>query len=351
MRWRDRKGSENVEDRRDEDGGGGFNFPFPGGDRGGFPGGRMPIPMGRGGGLGVFGVIVVIGLMLLFGIDPRVILEGPEGEGGRQVSFPGGGGDDARGRVPSLPRDQQPSPLPRAQIPGRETRAPATPPGGGQRVADSQDEMKQFVSVVLQTTEEVWQQKFRQSGKTYQEPKLVLYRDSVSSGCGTGMSQMGPFYCPLDAKVYVDLAFYNDLKRRFNAPGDFAQAYVIAHEVGHHVQTLLGITEQVMRAKSRTGERQQNALQVRMELQADCLAGIWAYYAQHALKVVDPGDIDEALGAAAAIGDDRIQRQVQGRVTPDSFTHGSSEQRVRWFRRGFENGSFPSCDTFSADEL
>jgi uncharacterized protein len=348
MRWRDRKGSENVEDRRDEDGGGGFRFPFPRGGGGGFPGGRIPIPMGRGGGIGIFGILIIFGLMLLFGIDPRVILQ--EGQGGREVGFPGGGSGEAE-RSPPLPRDQQPSPLPRTQLPDRETRAPSVPPGGGQPVANSDDEMKQFVSVVLQTTEEVWQQKFKQSGKTYQEPSLVLYRENVSSQCGMGVSQMGPFYCPLDGKIYVDLAFYGDLKRRFNAPGDFAQAYVIAHEVGHHVQTQLGITEQVMRAKARGGERQQNALQVRMELQADCLAGIWAYYAQRSLNVVDPGDIDEALGAAAAIGDDRIQRKIQGRVTPDSFTHGSSEQRVRWFKRGFENGNFPSCDTFAADDL
>jgi uncharacterized protein len=350
MRWRDRKGSENVEDRRDEGGGGGFNFPFPRGGRGGFPGGRIPIPMGRGGGMGIFGILIVLGLMLLFGIDPRVILQGPGGEGGREISFPGSGRDSGA-RIPPLPRDQQPSPLPRSQNPDQQTRAPTIPEGSGGPVAGTEDEMKQFVSVVLQTTEEVWQQKFRQSGKNYSEPKLVLYRDGVSSGCGMGVAQMGPFYCPLDGKVYVDLAFYDDLKRRFNAPGDFAQAYVIAHEVGHHVQTLLGISEQVMRAKARIGERQQNALQVRMELQADCLAGIWAHYAQKSMQIVDPGDIDEALGAAAAIGDDRIQRKVQGRVTPDSFTHGSSEQRVRWFKRGFDSGSFPSCDSFSADEL
>jgi predicted metalloprotease len=340
MRWRDRKGSENVEDRRDEDDGGrggGFNFPWPrGGDDGGF---RMPIPVGSGG-IGIFGFIVIVGLMLLFGIDPRVILQGDGGQGGREIGFPPG---DSPQRIPSLPRERQ--------VPGRETRAPTAPAGGGQTVANSNDEMKQFVSVVLETTEEVWQQKFRQLGKTYQAPKLVLYRGNIESGCGMGVSQMGPFYCSLDAKVYLDLAFYDDLKRRFKAPGEFAQAYVIAHEVGHHVQTLLGITDKVMRAKSRVGERQQNAYQVRMELQADCLAGIWAYYAQQSLQIVDPGDIDAALNAAAAIGDDRIQRQVQGRVTPDSFTHGTSEQRVRWFKRGFENGNFPGCDTFSADVL
>jgi uncharacterized protein len=337
MRWRDRKGSENVEDRRDEDDGGGFRFPFPGGGGGGgFPGGRIPIPMG-GGGLGIFGVIVVIGLLLLFGIDPRVILQGgPEG------------GDESP--IPQLPRNE--SPLPRTQSPTRETQVPAprTTPGE-QSASATEDEQKKFVSVVLETTEEVWREKFRQSGKTYQEPKLVLYRNRISSGCGLGATQMGPFYCPLDAKVYVDLAFYDELKRRFQAPGDFAQAYVIAHEVGHHVQTLLGITEQVMRAKARSSESRQNAIQVRMELQADCLAGIWAYYAQSRLQIVEDGDIDEALNAAAAIGDDKIQRRMQGEVIPETFTHGSSAQRVAWFKRGFQSGSFPSCDTFSADNL
>jgi len=207
------------------------------------------------------------------------------------------------------------------------------------------------VSVVLQTTEEVWRQKFQQSGRTYQEPTLVLYRDGVTSRCGQGMAQMGPFYCPLDSRIYIDLSFYDDLRTRFRAPGDFAQAYVIAHEVGHHVQTQLGITEQVIRAKARSGGQQGNALQVRMELQADCLAGIWAHFAQRSMQIVEPGDIDEALNAAAAIGDDRIQRRTQGRVMPDTFTHGSSEQRQRWFKRGFDAGDFNSCNTFEASSL
>jgi uncharacterized protein len=338
MRWRDRKGSENVEDRRDEDDGrGGFRFPFPGGG-GGLPGGRIPIPMG-GGGLGIFGIIIVIGLMLLFGIDPRVILQGGP-EGGGESPFP------------QLPRTQNPAPQPRTEAPTRETQIPAprTDPGE-QSASNVEDEQKKFVAVVLETTETVWREKFRQSGKNYTEPKLVLYRNRVSSSCGLGATQMGPFYCPLDAKVYIDLAFYDDLKRRFRAPGDFAQAYVIAHEVGHHVQTLLGITEQVMRAKSRTSEAGQNAMQVRMELQADCVAGIWAYYAQSKMQIVEDGDIDEALNAASAIGDDNIQRRMQGEVIPETFTHGSSEQRVRWFKRGFESGSFPRCDTFSTDDL
>jgi uncharacterized protein len=298
--------------------------------------------MGRGGGLGFFGVLIVIGLMLLFGIDPRIILQGgPEGEG---LPLP-------RGESP-LPRRESPSPLPRTETPGRQ--APAQRDASTEvdpSAASGGDEQKQFVAVVLQTTEEVWEEKFRQSGRTYREPKLVLYRDSISSRCGFGAAQMGPFYCPLDGKVYVDLSFYEQLKRRFRAPGDFAQAYVIAHEVGHHVQTLLGITEKVMQAKSRAGEAASNAMQVRMELQADCLAGVWAYYAQNRMQIVDEGDIDEALTAAAAIGDDNIQRRTQGRASPETFTHGSSEQRVRWFKKGFQNGNFPSCDTFSADAL
>jgi len=330
MRWRDRKGSDNVEDRRDETGGGGrggFRFPFPRGGGGGFPGGRLPIPMGRGGGMGIFGIIIVVGLMLLFGIDPRVILQGGS-DGGTGI------------------------PLPRSEAPGRESPFPGLPTGGGQSASrPGEDELKQFVAVVLKTTEEVWQQQLPALGKTYQEPKLVLFREGVSSQCGQGIAQMGPFYCPLDGKLYIDLSFFDELKTRFRAPGDFAQAYVIAHEVGHHVQTLLGITEQVMRAKARGGERQGNAIQVRMELQADCLAGIWAHHAQKSLQVVDPGDIEEALGAAAAIGDDHIQRRTQGRVVPDAFTHGSSEQRVRWFKRGFQDGNFNSCNTFTGSEL
>jgi predicted metalloprotease len=338
MRWRDRKGSENVEDRRDETGGGGFRFPFPRGG-GGLPGGRIPIPMGRGGGIGIFGILIIFGLMLLFGIDPRVILQEGGGGGGGQIPFPR---SEAPGRGNPLPGDE---------APGREINLPRSANAERPAQGAGDDELKQFVSVVLETTEEVWRAKFQQSGKTYKEPALVLYRGGISSACGTGMAQMGPFYCPLDGKIYIDLSFYDDLKRRFRAPGDFAQAYVIAHEVGHHVQTLLGITEQVMRVKARSGERQQNAAQVRMELQADCLAGIWAHYAQRSLQLVEAGDIDEALAAAAAIGDDRIQRQTQGRVAPDAFTHGSSEQRVRWFKRGFENGNFPSCDTFTVAEL
>jgi hypothetical protein len=214
------------------------------------------------------------------------------------------------------------------------------------RSSPQEEELAKFVSVVLRTTEEVWPQQLAAQGKTYSKPKLVLFRASVESRCGFGAAQMGPFYCPIDQKVYIDLSFYDVLKNRFKAPGDFAQAYVIAHEVGHHVQTLLGITQKVMQARQRAGEKEGNAIQVRMELQADCFAGVWAHQAQRQLEVVEPGDIEEALGAAAAIGDDRLQRQTQGYVVPDAFTHGSSEQRVTWFRRGFESGRMDACDTF-----
>jgi predicted metalloprotease len=306
MRWRDRKGSENIEDRRDQPGRRGFPFPFPRG-RGGMPGQgpRIPIPGGRGG-IGIVGLLVILGLMFFLGVDPRVILD----DGGGPVQI----GEGPRER----PRTASPE----------------------------ETELTQFVAVVLKTTEDVWTQQFQASGRDYAKPTLVLFRDATESRCGTGVAQMGPFYCPIDQKVYIDLDFFDDLKSRFRAPGDFAQAYVIAHEIGHHVQTLLGITEQIMRARSQAGEREGNALQVRMELQADCLAGLWANHAQRQLGILEPGDIDEALNAAAAIGDDRIQRRTQGHVVPDAFTHGSSEQRVTWFRRGFESGQFEVCETF-----
>jgi predicted metalloprotease len=307
MRWRDRKGSENIEDRRDQPRRRGFPFPFPRG-RGGLPGRgtRIPMPTGRGGGIGIVGLLVILVLMFFLGVDPRTIL------------------DDCGGS---------------AQI-GEDRR------DGPRTASPEETELTQFVAVVLKTTEDVWSEQFRASGKGYAKPTLVLFRGATDSRCGTGVAQMGPFYCPVDQKVYLDLGFFDDLKSRFRAPGDFAQAYVIAHEIGHHVQTLLGITEQVTRARARAGEREGNALQVRMELQADCLAGLWANHAQRQLRILEPGDIDEALNAAAAIGDDRIQKRTQGRVVPDAFTHGSSEQRVTWFRRGFDSGQFEVCDTF-----
>jgi predicted metalloprotease len=202
--------------------------------------------------------------------------------------------------------------------------------------------------VVLADTEDVWNQTFRDDlGRSYQEPRLVLFSGGVDSGCGFAQAAVGPFYCPLDQKVYIDLDFYDELQRRFGAPGDFAQAYVIAHEVGHHVQNLLGISGKVHDAQQRAGSGGANELSVRLELQADCLAGVWAHQTQRQKQVLERGDVEEALGAAAAVGDDRIQMKTQGYVVPESFTHGSAAQRVRWFKRGFESGSIDSCDTFS----
>jgi predicted metalloprotease len=223
--------------------------------------------------------------------------------------------------------------------------------GGGattqQGTEFSQQEQQQveFVSVVLADTEDTWQQIFRQQGATYREPTLVLFSGRVNSACGMASAAVGPFYCPGDQKLYIDLSFFHDLKVRHGAPGDFAQAYVIAHEVGHHVQTLLGISQQVQQLGRGKSEAQVNALSVRQELQADCFAGVWGHLAKNPL---DPGDLEEALRAATAIGDDRLQREAGGRVVPDSFTHGSSAQRVAWFRRGFDSGKIEECDTFSS---
>jgi predicted metalloprotease len=217
-----------------------------------------------------------------------------------------------------------------------------TATGGGSLENDPQ---AQFVSVVLKSTEDVWSQIFQQRGAAYEEPTLVLFTDATQSGCGVGQSAMGPFYCPNDRKVYLDLSFFRDLDTQFGAPGDFAQAYVVAHEVGHHVQTLTGLSERVHTMQQQTNERGANQLSVRMELQADCYAGIWGHYAGRE-GLLDPGDAEEGLRAAAAIGDDRLQRQSQGRVVPESFTHGSSQERVEWLRRGMDSGRMESCDTF-----
>ena len=276
------------------------------------------MPGGRRGGVGIMGILVIVGLMLLFGVDPRVILQG------------------------GMPQVQQPAPT---------QTAPRLPGGTGDAKTAANDEAKQFVSVVLADTEDVWGQIFEANNARYKQPTLVLFSNFVRSACGMAPSAAGPFYCPLDQKVYIDLTFFSELKSRFGAPGDFAKAYVVAHEVGHHVQTLLGIARQVQEAKSRVSQRQANALQVRMELQADCYAGIWAHHADRTKNILEPGDIEEALGAASAIGDDTLQKQQQGYVVPDSFTHGSSKQRVRWFKRGFESGRLQSCDTFNAASL
>ena len=222
--------------------------------------------------------------------------------------------------------------------PSEETRG-TTGPG-------DEDPQRKFIGVVLKSTEEVWSEVFQQRGATYPSPTLVLFENATESACGVGQSAMGPFYCPRDRKVYLDLSFFRDLDRRFGAPGDFAQAYVVAHEVGHHVQTLTGLSDRVAQARAQGGRAQANALSVRQELQADCYAGVWGHYAART-DLIEPGDAEEGLRAAAAIGDDRLQRESQGRVAPESFTHGSSEQRVSWLKRGLESGKLESCDTFS----
>ena len=286
----------------------------------------------KGGGIGLLGLLVILGLALFFGFNPGSLMQGSGPSGTSGSGFP-----DIR--------------LPQQQPHTTNLPAPSQPGQIGKPQSSSDDDLKGFISVVLGTTEDVWNSVFGQLGARYREPSLVLFEGSVRSACGTGMAAMGPFYCPADEKVYIDLDFYRELKNRFRAPGDFAQAYVIAHEVGHHVQKVLGIADKVEGAKRRMGRQGGNALQVRMELQADCFAGVWAHQMQANKGLIEPGDIDEALRAASAIGDDRIQQQAQGYVVPDSFTHGSSEQRVRWFRRGFQSGQLQVCDTFNTRQL
>ena len=226
-----------------------------------------------------------------------------------------------------------------------------SPTDSPQTASPVQDQMADFVSVVLADTEDTWRDIFRQSSKTYVEPTLVLYSDAVESACGFARSAMGPFYCPRDQKVYIDLSFYQDLKTQYQAPGDFAQAYVVAHEVGHHVQNLLGIADQVRTLQSQVGRVEANQLSVKLELQADCFAGVWANHAQRSRQVLEEGDIEEALNAASSIGDDRLQSQAKGYIVPESFTHGSSAQRVRWFKRGIQTGDPEQCNTFESAKL
>ncbi len=317
--------SSNVEDRRGQGGGGMFRFP-------GFPSGgqrrrmRIPFPSGgrglrRGGGISIFWLIVMGVVLWMLGINP--------------LPFLLGNGVPNMGNMPRMPQyDRQ-----------------ANSGGGqsGRNVAPrSDDALAVFSKRVLRDTEIIWTAQFKQFGKTYKPPVLVLYSGSTSTGCGYGQSAMGPFYCPRDQKIYVDLNFFQELQHKFRAPGDFAQAYVIAHEVGHHVQTLLGISRKVQQLKQRASKIGANQIQVRMELQADCFSGVWASKLKNRLE---PGDIREGLNAASAIGDDMIQRRTTGRVVPDAFTHGSSEQRVRWFQRGYQNGDVRACDTFKADRL
>jgi predicted metalloprotease len=292
MLWRGGRRSDNVEDRR---GGGGFT----GGSR-----------MGGGGvKVGGLGIVVILLVGWFFGVDPSALLSQIEG--------------GSVGSSYEQPADATPIP--------------------------ENDEGAQFVSAVLADTEDTWTEIFKASGETYQAPHLVLFSGRTATACGTGAAAMGPFYCPGDAKVYIDLSFYDELQQRFGAPGDFAQAYVIAHEVGHHIQHLIGSTEEMERAYGGNQSGADSA-SVRIELQADCFAGVWAYHAKER-NIVEPGDVDEALNAATAIGDDKLQEQGQGYVVPDSFTHGTSAQRVRWFKRGMEKGDVNACDTLKAKTL
>lgn len=283
MRWQGRRESENVEDRR---------------GRGG--------PMMMTGGIGMLVVVVVL---LFLGVDPRQIMQVVQ------------------------------------------QNAPPAAPGGGQNAPidpanDPQRELKSFVGVVLADTEDVWSNLFEQMGRDYEKPKLVLFTGQVRSACGFASAAVGPFYCPGDQNVYLDMSFFDEMKRRFRAPGDFAQAYVIAHEVGHHVQNLMGFTDKVDAERRRLPEKEFNELSVRLELQADFLAGVWAHHADRTKSILESGDIEEALNAASAIGDDRLQKQSQGYVVPDSFTHGTSQQRVRWFTRGYRSGRLQDGNTF-----
>ena len=287
MRWKGGRRSQNVEDRR--------------GTR-----------MGRGaaaGGVGGLGFLIIVVLYMLLGGDPTQLVEQ----------------------------------MPQAGGPSASTSTGPPPPG--------QEELADFVSVVLADTEDTWNPIFASIGRQYEEPKLVLFTGQVRSACGMAGAAMGPFYCPGDHKLYIDLSFYDELQKRFRAPGDFAQAYVIAHEVGHHVQNLLGINSEVSAMQRRVSKTEANEISVRLELQADCMAGVWGYHTQRARNMLEAGDLEEALNAASAIGDDRIQRESTGRVVPDSFTHGSSAQRVKWFRTGFESGDVAACDTFRVANL
>lgn len=298
MKWEGERQSDNVEDRR------------AGGDGGG---GMRPVFGGRGIGVGTIVIALVAGWA--FGINPLTVL-----------GLLSGGGDLGGG------------------APAVRTQAPAARPPANDRSAA-------FASTVLADTEDVWRNVFKAGGGTYQDPRLVLFRGSTPTACGRGESAMGPFYCPGDGKVYLDLGFFDTLSRRLGAPGDFAQAYVIAHEVGHHVQNLLGVTAKVDGMRGKVSEVQMNALSVRVELQADCLAGVWTHHSQKGKGWLDQGDIEEAMNAAAQIGDDTLQRNATGSVRPETFTHGSSAQRMTWFKRGLQGGAVKDCNTFDARSL
>ncbi len=292
MKWEGNRESDNVEDRRSSGGGG----------MGGLIGGR---------GIGIGTIVIALVGGWIFGINPLTILSA------------------LSGGTPTAQVQQQ----------GPAQRPPAD------------DKMASFVSTVLADTEDVWKTVFTQGGSTYQEPRLVLFRGATATACGQGQAAMGPFYCPADQKVYIDLGFYETLQKKLGAPGDFAQAYVIAHEVGHHVQNQLGITGKMDQMRGRVSKTEYNAMSVRLELQADCFAGLWAHHAQRARAILEQGDVEEAMNAAAKIGDDALQRGNGGAIVPESFTHGSSAQRARWFNTGLQQGSVKACDTFSARNL
>lgn len=302
MKWRGRRTSRNIDDRRGQSAG------FPGFGRGG-GGRRMRMPGGRRGGIGGLGLIVVIGIALLMGVNPLTLLNG----GGPGFNVP--------------------------------TNAPST---ASNRIDDRAEE---FVSVVLADTEEVWGEIFQVSGKRYSPPTLVLFSNRVSSACGLASAASGPFYCPGDRQAYLDMSFFQVMDRQLGAKGDFARAYVIAHEIAHHVQNELGVMAQVNRLRQRSSQAESNQLSVMLELQADCYSGVWAHHAQRKFGVLEPGDIEEALNAANQIGDDTLQRNSGQAVVPDSFTHGTSEQRVRWFTAGMQSGDPGQCDTFNAARL
>jgi predicted metalloprotease len=299
MKWKPGRRSRDLEDRR--------------ASGGGFGGGGMPIPMGRLGGGGIGTIVVLVIVYLLF-------VKGGGGGGGLNVP-------DPTSAFPQVPQSGNGT----ASVPG----------------SPDEDREVQFVSFVLDDAQGFWKQEFAAAGKPYQLAKLVLFRGQVQSGCGLASSATGPFYCPLDQKVYIDLGFFNELNRRFQAPGDFAQAYVLAHEIGHHIQQQLGI-EQSVRQQSQQNPGDANDLSVRLELQADCLAGVWAR-STYDRGILESGDLQEGLTAAAAVGDDRIQQQTQGRIDPESFTHGTAEQRAHWLQTGFDSGKLEACDTFSGD--
>lgn len=308
MRLDDQRESSNIEDRRGQ---------------GGFGGGGIRI--GRGGiAGGGIGMVVIALIAMFFGVDPGLILGG--GDPGPQPGY-----TDGRAPAPR-PAPSQPGPGPTAQ-----------------RVPGNDDAQARFVSQILASTEDVWNAEFRRAGRQYPAPQLVLFSGAVNSGCGAAQSGMGPFYCPEDRKVYLDTSFFREMEQRLGAPGDFARAYVIAHEVGHHVQNVLGLLPRAQQAQQQAGDRAEaNQIQVRVELMADCLAGFWARRAEQMSRILEQGDIEEGLGAAAAVGDDRLQQRSRGQVVPESFTHGSSAQRVQWFRRGLQAENVQACDAFAA---